>query len=145
VPAFAIESKVRSVDYEYEEVKSFDDVVTWYSQPVCDARGDDVLVDYQQAKFHVDRWAQLRWIRLPSQVYKRHEIFSEKIHDAVTTLPDKYGRFILVTPWHIHPEDPLGTLISNQEGEIRLAKLFDCHSREVGTTARRHVRADSFP
>lgn len=118
---------MQRVGYEYDEVKSFDDVVTWYSEPICDARGDTVRVDYQQDKFHVDRTGSITVDSLTSPRFINATRFSflEKVRDAVQKVPDRLGRYSLITPWNISQDDPLARIVSNQEGEIRLDILFD--------------------
>ena len=54
------DSEIDKVCYEYDEVKSFDDVVICYKKPQC-FRDTQIIRDYIQIKFHV---AQNSWLGL---------------------------------------------------------------------------------
>src|SRR5215213_1958239 len=52
---FQPHTKVARVGFELSRVKSFDDVVVTYAEPLCYERGDKIGADYFQVKFHVSQ------------------------------------------------------------------------------------------
>lgn len=126
---FQPHSKVARVGYELDKVKSFDDVVVTYTAPVCAERGEMTKVDYHQVKFHVAQAGAFKCEALTSPQFIGATKFSllQKLRAAqLVYAPDGNGcRFIIVSPWIIHPDDPLAELVSNSGGEIRLEVLFD--------------------
>ncbi len=126
---FDSHSKVASVGYELDDVKSFDDVAVIYSTPVHDERGDLIHADYYQIKYHVDQAGSFSWEALmdPSFIGATSVSFLERLYYIQRKFASegKQARCYLVSPWTIHPDDELASLIGNQGGELRLSVLFD--------------------
>lgn len=126
---FQSHTKVARVAYELNRIKSFDDVVVTYKEPISLERGDVVETDYFQVKFHVSQAGSFTYQSLVDPKFINATRFSllQKLHSAQKSSAQNGGgaRFILVSPWIAHPDDPLAQLISNNGGEIRLQVLFD--------------------
>lgn len=129
---FSDHSKVRRVAFEYDRIRSFDDVAVFYDTAVPDERGGRVTADFYQAKFHVDFSGSLTCEGLidPEAIHASTVSFLERLHAAATHPDGADARFNFVSAWGIHPDDALAELVSARNGEIRLEKLFD------GTTDR---------
>lgn len=132
---FRPHTKVSRVGYELNRVKSFDDVVVIYNEPLfCFERGDVVAADYYQVKFHVSQAGAFTCDALadPQFINATSVSLLQRLHSAQRAFAlDGTGcRFIVVSPWGVHPDDPLAELVSNNGGELRLQTLFD------GTTDR---------
>ena len=126
---FQSHAKVARVGYELNRIKSFDDVVITYSEPLSFERGDIVAADYFQVKFHVSQAGAFTCDALldPKFINATKVSLLQKLYAAQRTFaPNGRGcRLIIVSPWSIHPDDPLAELVSNNGGEIRLQVLFD--------------------
>lgn len=126
---FQPHTKVARVGFELSRVKSFDDVVVTYAEPLCYERGDKIAADYFQVKFHVSQAGAFTCDALIDPIFINATSVSllQRLRDAqLTFAPDGDGcRFIIVSPWVIHPDDPLANLVSNNGGELRLQVLFD--------------------
>ncbi len=125
---FSKNTNIDKVGYEYEQVKSFDDVVTFYATPVRDCRGNSVNVDYYQIKFHVDfdEFFTYENLTSPEFIGATSQSLLQKLSFAQQNFaPDGDGvRFHLVSTRQLHPDNKLRNLISTEEGQIRLSKLF---------------------
>jgi hypothetical protein len=125
---FQSHTKVVQVGYEVDRIKSFDDVVVDYATPLSFERGDLVATDYFQIKFHVNQAGAFTCDALtdPKFINASRFSFLQKLHDAQRSVANGAGcRFIIVSPWGIHPDDPLAAIINNNGGEVRLEVLFD--------------------
>ncbi len=126
---FQSHTKVCHVGYELAQVKSFDDVVVKYSEPLCFERGDRVAADYFQVKFHVNQAGAFTCGAFidPSFINAKSVSLLQRLHSAQKAFaPDGTGcRLIIVSPWIVHPDDPLAILVSNNGGEFHLDRLFD--------------------
>jgi hypothetical protein len=122
-------TKVCHVGYELALVKSFDDVVVKYSEPLYLERGDLVEADYYQIKFHVNQAGAFTCSAFidPAFINAKSVSLLQRLRTAQRTFaPDGVGcRLIIVSPWIVHPDDPLAVLVSNNGGEFHLDKLFD--------------------
>jgi SMODS-associated and fused to various effectors sensor domain len=122
-------TKVCHVAYELDRVKSFDDVVVTYSEPLCLERGDLVEADYFQVKFHVNQAGAFTCAAFidPKFINATRVSLLQRLHAAQRAFaPNGTGcRLIIVSPWIVHPDDPLAVLVSNNGGEFHLDKLFD--------------------
>jgi hypothetical protein len=121
-------TKVSKVGYEHSSIKSFDDVVKFYSKPILDTDGSLINTDYFQLKFHVDYddFFTYENLTVPAFIGAESESFLQKLLNAQREhAPEGIGvRFYLVSPWQLHPDNSLRNLISAQDGEIRLPQLF---------------------
>lgn len=122
---------VVEVSYEADGPKAFDDVITRYNPPRRSTGPDRIQADYYQIKFHVTQAASFGYEDLIDPTFIGAKTFSilERLKQAKGTEPAN-SAFHLVTTDRIIDEDPLGEIISNVDGSIRLDKLFD------GTTDR---------
>jgi hypothetical protein len=132
---FSTYSGVEKVVYEADNVKSFDDIVVYYykDKPRIDNRNNPVYVDYFQVKFHVVNNDSFTWERLmdPAFINAKSVSILQRLHNVQKqyAINGHGARFYLVAPWPIHPDDDLGAIISNNDGEFRLDKLFDGRPR----------------
>lgn len=126
---FAPHTKVKKVAYEADNVKSFDDVVVYYSEPQVDMNNNPVFTDYYQIKFHVTKNGAFTLNGLIDPAFINAESVSilQRLHNAQKVYaPNGTGsRFYLVAPWIIHPDDELSKIITCYDSEIRIDKLFD--------------------
>ncbi len=126
---FQSHTKVVRVGYEIDRIKSFDDVVVDYATTLHFERGDLVATDYFQIKFHVNQAGAFTCDALTDPKFINASKFSflQKLHDAQRMVGSNGAgcRFIIVSPWGIHPDDPLAAIINNNGGEVRLEVLFD--------------------
>ncbi|MCI0392348.1 MAG: SAVED domain-containing protein [Acidobacteria bacterium] len=126
---FQSHTKVVRVGYEIDKIKSFDDVVVAYATPLRFERGDPVATDYFQIKFHVNQAGAFTCDALtdPKFINASKISFLKKLHDAQRLVASNGAgcRFIIVSPWGIHPDDLLAAIINNNGGEVRLEVLFD--------------------
>ncbi|WP_018753653.1 SAVED domain-containing protein [Paenibacillus sanguinis] len=125
---FHSHSKIKSVSYEYDASKSFDDVVLEYQAPIPDERGRLIHADYYQIKFHVTQNGAIESSSLinPAFINAESVSFLQRLKSAVELekAQGKECRCFLVTPWSIAAQDPLAELVSNIGGELRLDKLM---------------------
>jgi hypothetical protein len=126
---FQPHAKVVQVGYETDRIKSFDDIVIDYATPLHFERGDLVATDYFQIKFHVNQAGAFTCDAFTDPKFINASKFSllQKLHDAQRSVaPNGAGcRFIIVSPWGIHPDDSLAAIINNNGGEVRLEVIFD--------------------
>lgn len=122
------DSDIESIGYEYDEVKSFDDVVVIYKRPQSFRTGF-VERDYIQVKYHV---TQSKLITVDSLVEPQFvnaftQSFFDKVFREYIKNPEQFckKRFILYTPWEIDQKDPLYVLIDNKDHSIKINRLFD--------------------
>lgn len=122
-------TKVCHVSYELDRIKSFDDVVVKYSEPLCLERGDLVEADYFQVKFHISQAGAFTCAAFidPKFINAKSVSLLQRLHAAQKAFaPNGTGcRLIIVSPWIVHPDDPLSKLVSNNGGEFHLDRLFD--------------------
>jgi hypothetical protein len=122
-------TKVCHVGYELDRIKSFDDVVVKYSEPLYLERGDLVEADYFQVKFHVSQAGAFTCAAFidPKFINAKSVSLLQRLHAAQNAFaPNGTGcRLIIVSPWIVHPDDPLARLVSNNGGEFHLDRLFD--------------------
>lgn len=125
---FQPHAKVARVGYELDRIKSFDDVVVNYTEPLRVERGDAVTADYYQVKFHVSQAGAFTCNALTDPAFINASTVSllQKIHAAHKGFASNGEgcRLIVLSPWTIHPDDVLAALISNNGGELRLEVLF---------------------
>jgi len=122
---------VAEVSYEADGPKAFDDVITRYNPPRRSSGPERIHADYYQIKFHVTQAVSFGFKDLTDPAFISAKSFSilERLKQAKSTEPAN-SAFHLVTTDRIIDADPLGEIISNVDGSLRLDKLFD------GTTDR---------
>lgn len=113
----------QKIAYEYDQVRSLDDVVLFYDIPVLDEYGDPIHADYYQVKYHVTQGGSIKWNDLldPDFINAKSISFLQRVYDAQKRLaPDGKGyRFYLISPWQVHPDDDLAKILSTDGGELR--------------------------
>ena len=111
---FAARTKVVRVEYEANNVTSFDDVVVRY-QGLIDHNGIEKQSECYQLKFHVTSGGAVTWEALMDPAFINAT--SVSILQRAYNAQQKYApngtesEFILLTPWQIHPDDPLSKSI----------------------------------
>jgi hypothetical protein len=147
---FQEHTKVERVAYEYDELKSFDDVVVFYSQELKAERDDPYSADYFQVKFHVNYNGSFTCDALidPDFINATSVSLLQRLRNAqMKRAPNGTGaRFIIISPWTINPADALKELVSTVSGEIRLDRLFHPDKkvmREVRKLWREHLELDT--
>lgn len=127
------ENNIESVCYEYDEVKSFDDIVIKYVSPKK-FRGTSISREYIQAKFHMadNQLFTVDNLIDPSFIHATSESLLDKVVNARKKLDDDFIRstFIIYSMWDVAQNDELNNIIDNVDSKFRLDKLFD------GTTDR---------
>lgn len=124
---FQEHSNIDIIEYESSQIKSLDDIVIHYKKPCIDCYGESIYSDYFQVKFHVAQSGTFTWQDLldPTFINATSVSFLQRLYDAQKKFaPDGKGiRFFLVSPWNIHPDNELASIVSNTEGEILWNKL----------------------
>lgn len=122
------DSDIESIGYEYDEIKSFDDVVVIYKRPQS-FRTSVVERDYIQVKYHVTQSNLITIDALldPQFVNASTYSFIDKVFVEYNNNPEQFckKRFILYTPWDIDQSDSLYSMIDNNDHSIKLNVLFD--------------------
>jgi len=121
-------TKIKTISYEYDEAKAFDDVVIEYEKPIADELDRMIYADFYQIKFHVTHGGEMtcRSLIEPSFINATSISFLQRLKDAVFSSREleKECRFCLVTPWGVPLSDQLAELLSTTGGELRLDKLM---------------------
>jgi len=126
---------IEKVAYESDYVKSFDDIVVYYKEDkkCLDCRNNPLEIDFFQVKYHVTNNNSFTWDNLMEPAFINASSISlmKRLRDAQKKCVEKgiQARFNFVSPLNIHPDDKLSELVSNQEYEIRIDKLFDDRPR----------------
>lgn len=126
---------IEKVEYESDFVKTFDDIVIHYKEdkPYLDCRNNTINADFYQVKFHVTDAGTITCDELmdPSFINASKVSLMERLRDAHQKCVENgiQGRFNFVCSWQIHPDDDLKKIVSNDEYEIRIDKLFDGKQR----------------
>lgn len=122
-------SKVQSVGYELDEVKSFDDVVVTYSEPILETNGLVKNKDYYQSKFHSHQTNPIYYTSLidPGFIGATTNSFLQKLSNAFDKAEAEKQTHIynLFTPSTIHPNDSLSKLYSNFDGTLNINRLYE--------------------
>jgi hypothetical protein len=144
---FADRSKVTRVAYEKDNVKSFDDVAVYYGDEMFDEEGYALSADYYQVKFHVAAAGAFTCEGMMDPAFINASTFSilHRLKNAQQCYaPDGVGcRFILYTPWSIHPDNPIAQIYSLTDGRIIWERLADGGPRsqmgKIRTAWRTHL------
>jgi hypothetical protein len=132
---FFAHTKVVRIGYELDDVRGFDDIVLYYAGAIPSERGDPIVADHYQVKFHVDYGGAITWQSLmdPRFIGASSRSLLQKLQGAVAMADSEGRRFIVLSPWQIHPDDSLAKLISGNGGEVRLDKLMSAPAgSEIG-------------
>lgn len=121
-------TNIKEVSYEDDRVKSIDDVVVEYIEPIKGdySIDDEIIMDFYQVKYHVRNSKQIALLDLiePSFINASTHSFLNRVHAALKQGYNK-ARFHLVTPWNIQKGDLLEALLDNQHNKLNLIALFD--------------------
>jgi hypothetical protein len=122
-------TKVLRVAYEKDRIKSFDDVAVFYRDGMFDEDGYPLSADYFQVKFHVTAAGAFTWHVMMDPAFVNASAVSilQRLKNAQQQYaPHGQGcRFILYTPWRVHPDDLLAAVHSQTDGRILWPKLAD--------------------
>lgn len=118
---FEERTKVTSVELESEDAKSIDDVVVRYENYLD--LGEPVRADFYQVKFHVTGNGAFTWRSMmdPSFVNAKSVSILQRLLDAQRKYAPagKGCRFLIFSPWAVHPDDELSTFVSLSDGHLR--------------------------
>jgi hypothetical protein len=125
---FEDRTKVIRVVYEKENIKSFDDVVIFYTNGMIDHYDCSPLsMDCFQVKFHVTAAGDITWKGIMDPAFinaSSVSILQRLKHAQEQYAPNGLGcRFHLYTPWHVRSNDPLAEVLSLTDGRIIWSKL----------------------
>lgn len=141
---------VQRVGYELDQFKSFDDVALVYHKPLVGERGETILEDYFQVKFHTDHTNALTWEQLlePALIGATTYSVLYRLHEAVKKVGDvSKVRFHLVSPWPIDHNNLLSRLVTNNGGELKLNEVFKGGDKsecgKMRTKLREHMKLSS--
>lgn len=122
-------SKVQTVGYELDEVKSFDDVVVTYKEPIPEKSELFKDKDYYQSKFHSHQTNPIYYTSLtdPKFIGAQSNSFLQKLSNAFDRAEKQKQTHIynLFTPSIIHPDDSLSKLYSNYDGTLNIERLYE--------------------
>ncbi len=129
---FEERSRIVSVELEAENVKSLDDIVVHFDPPlICDS--EEVKAEYYQIKFHVTNQGAFTWQALmdPTFINATSVSLLQRIRNAQQQYaPEGTGcRFIILSPWTVHPDDDIAGAWSNIDGRILWDKLANGGTR----------------
>ncbi|MCL6663528.1 SAVED domain-containing protein [Paenibacillus amylolyticus] len=134
------DSNIRTVSYEDDRVKSLDDVVVEYINPVAGDYGidDEITMDFYQVKYHVKNTAQIELLDLinPSFINASTHSFLHRVRDAINQGYTK-ARFHLLTPWNVQKGDLLEKLLDNHHNKLNLDLFFDKKQKSRIALARK--------
>lgn len=140
-------SNIGEISYEDSEIKSLDDVVVSYKEPIKDTSGNLIYKEYYQVKYHVDYRGHITADNLmnPKFINATKHSFLEKVKEALPILnkANQTGTAILVTPWSIHPDDELAKLkiIDTKAGRFKEETLFDGKTKSYVSDLRNKLKA----
>lgn len=119
-------SNIKEIGYEYGEVKSFDDIVIYYSN---EQRFRDTYIDadYFQIKFHMKQSEEFTMDNLldPAFINAKKNSFLQNVVNAYRNekIDFSRSRFTMYSVWRIKSGDILNKLISNVDKTFDLNKL----------------------
>nr|WP_288828841.1 SAVED domain-containing protein [uncultured Clostridium sp.] len=119
---------IEKVGYEYDEIKSMDDVVVFYSKPQIDGDLRNIIKDYIQVKFHMRQSNFFTFDNLLDPEFVNSTRYSalDKVVMAYKKLGDEFKnrRFIFYSQWEICQTDELYNLVSNVNQSIDVHRLY---------------------
>lgn len=131
-------SNIKEIGYEYGEVKSFDDIVIYYSN---EQRFRDTYIDadYFQIKFHMKQSEEFTMDNLldPAFINAKKNSFLQNVVNAYRNekIDFSRSRFTMYSVWRIKSGDILNKLISNVD------KTFDLNKLQEGKTSNSEMGA----
>lgn len=131
-------SDIENIGYEYDKVKSFDDIVVTY-QIEQRFRDSYIDTDYIQVKFHMKQSNEFTMDNLLAPAFINADTNSFLLNVVNAYRNDKVNysrsRFIMYSPWRIKAGDILSKLITNVD------KGFDLKILQKGKTERSEMGA----
>lgn len=122
------QSEIEKIGFEYDKVKSFDDIVIMYSKPQK-FRDSEIKTEYIQVKFHMRKedFFTIDNLVSPSFINAPHNSLLDNVVRAYRKLGDEFANsvFTIYSIRDINQNDVLYELVSNVDGAISLEKLFD--------------------
>lgn len=125
---FDSDEGIGKIEYESNERKYFDDIVVFYKKGYYpkDYLNNPISKEFIQTKYHVgnddllsvDNLINENYIGAKTSILKRLKELNEKFNSNDI-------HYLFITPHDINPNDELYGLISNDEGQVLLEKLFD--------------------
>lgn len=127
------DSDIKNIGYEYDEIKSFDDIVIFYKKEQI-FRNTTIDRVYIQVKFHMKQNKEFTIENLldPSFIDAKSESFLQKAVNAYRKDKEQYSKsvYVIYSTWTIQHTDILNELISNVDNTFDLKKISE------GTTER---------
>lgn len=117
--------EIVEVTFEADGPKAFDDVVVRYEPGRPSATGSGrVTVDYHQIKWHVDRSGRFGFedLTLPAFIGAQSISILERLRQAKENAPEG-AAFHLITTDKLRDDDPLGEIVSANNGSLRIQIL----------------------
>lgn len=119
-------SEINQIGYEYDEIKSFDDIVIYYKKNQI-FRDTTINREYIQVKFHIKQNEQFTMDNLldPSFIDAKKDSFLKKAVNAYEKDKMQYSKsmYTIYSTWTIQQTDVLNKLINNIDGTFDLKKL----------------------
>ena len=119
-------SDIEMLGYEYDEVKSFDDIVVFYKKEQR-FRDTYIIKDYIQVKFHMMQTGEFTMDNLlePEFINADRNSFLQQVVNAYRNKKIDFSksRFIIYSPWRIKSDDILNELIYNTDKSFNLKKM----------------------
>ncbi|MCC3380580.1 SAVED domain-containing protein [Paenibacillus farraposensis] len=135
-------TNVKEVYYEDDRIKSLDDVVVEYFEPITGDYdiADEITMDFYQVKYHVKNTHQIELLDLidPSFINASTHSFLDRVRDALSQGYTN-ARFHLITLWNIKKGDLLETLLDNHHNKLNLNAFFDGKKRTKIAQARKSM------
>lgn len=116
-------SEIKSVSFELDEAKGFDDIVVEFKSEKYTSSGT-IKKRFYQVKFHERSGEVIKCsdLILPSFINATKKSFLEKAKEAIDNSKDN-AEVILINSWKLDQTDALSQLISNDDGSFDLSKL----------------------
>lgn len=125
---FNSDERIEKIEFESNEREYFDDFVVFYEKEYYpkDYLNNSISKDFFQIKYHVRNDDVLSIDNLINDKYINSKT---SILERLKELNEKYTsndiRYIFISTHDINPNDKLYDLISNEEGQILLEKLYE--------------------
>lgn len=121
-------NEIDKVAYECDEIKSFDDVVVYYSNPQK-YRKTTISKEYVQVKFHVRNNDSFTFENLidPKFINAKRYSLLDKVVMAYRKMGEEFKncKFTIYSVWEINQSDILFEMMSHIDNGIDIDKLFD--------------------
>lgn len=122
------DSDIKEIGYEYDEIKSFDDIVIFYKEEQ-NFRDTTINKAYIQVKFHMKQNEEFTIDNLldPSFIDAKKESFLLKAVNAYRKNKEEYLKsiYVIYSTWTIRHTDTLNKLINNTDNTFDLKKICD--------------------